>query len=167
MIDRTTATRPVDTTRPDPDAAGIAAWLPALQAGCAAAFADTPVILAYAFGSRVWGTPGPESDLDVGYYCRPGVAGDDTTRLPLAEELRLAGRLSDVMGCEVDLRCLGDAPLALRGRVLEEGHRVYVGDDVARVNLERDLLGRYHDYKAEIEAMRRLRFAALAARASR
>lgn len=68
-------------------------------------------------------------------------------RSSLREELLLAAELSDAVGTDVDLRDLADAPLELRGRVLEEGIRVYSGDDVARVALERDLLGRYHDYK--------------------
>ena len=55
------------------------------------------------------------------------------------------------------------APLALRGRVLEEGRRIYCSDEVARVNLECDLLSRYFDYKPELEALRRLRLAAMAA----
>ena len=134
----------------------------ALARACDLAFSGTPVFLAYVYGSRVWGQPRPDSDLDVGYYCRRDPAG---ARLPLSEELRLAGLLSDAVGLEVDLRCLGDAPLGLRGRVLEEGRRVYVSDEVARVNLERDLLGEYHDYKPELEALRELRFAALAKRA--
>lgn len=140
----------------------IRSQLPTLRAGCETAFADTPVFVAYVYGSRAWGRPRSESDLDIGYYCLPGSAA---TRLPLPEELRLAGLLSDAVGYEVDLRCLGDAPLDMRGRVLEEGHRVYASDEVARVNLERDLLGRYHDYKPKLAEWLRLRFASLAARA--
>lgn len=128
----------------------------------ARAFAETPIFLAYAYGSRVWGTSRPGSDVDVGYYLASPNAME---RLPLADELRLAGRLSDAMRLEVDLRCLAPAPLSLRGRVLEEGVRIFCSDEVARVNLERDLLGMYHDYKPRLEQMRRLRFESLAARA--
>jgi lipase chaperone LimK len=65
----------------------------------------------------------------------------------------LAARLSGELGLPVDLRNLGEAPLELRGRALEEGMRIYSGDEVARVNIERDLLGRYHDYKEEIRQL--------------
>ena len=68
------------------------------------------------------------------------------------------------MGLEVDLRNLAEAPLELRGRVLEDGVRVYSGDDVARVELERELLGRYHDYKDVFQRMHEVRLRALAAR---
>jgi predicted nucleotidyltransferase len=101
------------------------------------------ILAAYAYGSRVAGRALPDSDLDIGYYL-PRAARDS---LPLAEEMLLAVDLSRELGCEVDLRYLGDAPLELRGKVLEEGVRVYSGDDVERVGLERDTLSRYHDYK--------------------
>ena len=84
--------------------------------------------------------------------------------LPLREELRLASALSDAVGLEVDLRNLANASLELRGRVLEEGVRIYSGDDVARVELERDLLGRYHDYKDVFQRMHEVRLRALASR---
>ena len=84
--------------------------------------------------------------------------------LSLREELQLASALSDAVGLEVDLRNLADAPLELRGRVLEEGVRIYSGDDARRVELERDLLGRYHDYKEVFRRMHEERLRALAAR---
>lgn len=132
-----------------------------LTAASAATFAGTPIVLAYAYGSRVWGTPHAASDLDVGYYLAPGMA---PLCLAGETELRLADRLSQAMGVEVDLRCLASAPLGLRGRVLEEGRRIYASDEVARVTIERDLLGRYHDYKPKLEALRALRLEALAER---
>jgi predicted nucleotidyltransferase len=144
----------------------IAAQLPSrdvLRAACAAAFSGVPVFLVYAYGSRVGGCPRPDSDLDLGYYLR---REHPRRCLGLREELDLAGSLSDALGLEVDLRCLGGAPLEVRGRVLEQGLRVYCDDEVARVGLERDLLGDYHDYKNKLALWRQLRLAALAARRS-
>ena len=117
-------------------------------------FARLGVLAAYAYGSRVAGRPLPGSDLDVGYYTfgyrrREGLLA--------REEMRIASLLSDAIGAEVDLRNLADAPLELRGRVLEEGLRIFSGDDVERVDLERDLLGRYHDYKEEFRRMHEIR----------
>lgn len=133
----------------------------ALRAASQEVFAGTLVFLVYAFGSRVQGIARQDSDLDVGYYVHAGAR-----RPSLMAEMDMANRLSTVLGVEVDLRCLNDAPLEVRGYVLEQGVRVYCSDDVARVNLERDLLARYHDYKPEIEALRRLRLEAMAARRS-
>lgn len=118
------------------------------------------ILAAYAYGSRVSGRPLPDSDLDIGYY-RSGAAREP---LPLAEEMLLAADLSRELGCEVDLRYLGDAPLELRGKVLEEGVRVYSGDDVERVGLERDTLSRYHDYKDVFLRMHEIRLRETAAR---
>jgi predicted nucleotidyltransferase len=118
------------------------------------AFAGRDVIAAYAYGSRVSGRPRPDSDLDVGYYLR---GYRRSAALPLGEDLKLASALSAAVGLEVDLRNLAEAPLELRGRVLEEGVRVYSGDDVERVALERETLGRYHDYKDVFQAMHALR----------
>ena len=140
----------------------LARQLAALADAAVAAFAGTSVFVAYAYGSRVWGTARPASDLDVGYYTLPLA---DARGLPLPTELRLADLLAEAVGVEVDLRYLAAAPLGLRGRALVKGRRVYCCDEVARVNLERDLLSRYLDYKPKLEAMRELRFAALAERA--
>ncbi len=68
------------------------------------------------------------------------------------------------MGLEIDFRNLADAPLEVKGRVLEEGIRIYSGDEARRVELERDLLGRYHDYKETFERMHEMRLRAQAAR---
>ena len=124
-------------------------------------FRARSVLAAYVFGSRVSGTPRSDSDLDVGYYLEEYRRGDG---LPIAEEMRLASELSAAVGLNVDLRNLASAPLELRGRVLEEGVRIYSGDPVARVTLERELLGRYHDYKEIFEQMHAMRLRVVAER---
>src|SRR5438034_7711584 len=132
-----------------------------LQQAAERIFASYSVLAAYVFGSRVSGTPRPDSDLDIGYYLTGFHHGD---RLPIADEMRLAAKFSDAVGLPVDLHNLGDAPLELRGRVLEDGIRIYSGDPAARVGLERDLLARYHDYKDVFRRMHEVRLRALAER---
>jgi len=122
-----------------------------LKAAAAAIFTGHPILVAYAFGSRISGTPRPDSDLDVAYFSS---LPESLPGLPLEEELGLASALSQRLGLAVDLRCLDHAPLETRGRVLEEGVRVYSGDDVRRVSLERATLSYYHDYKAVFVRMR-------------
>ncbi len=136
----------------------LLAWL---RAAAERLFPARGVLAAYAYGSRVAGRPRPGSDLDVGYYLIGFRSGE---RLSLRAELSLAAELSDALGVDVDLRDLAEAPLELRGRVLEEGTRIYSGDDVGRVALERDLLGRYHDYKEVFRHLHELRLRQLAAR---
>ncbi len=130
-----------------------------LRDGAAKLFPARGILAAYVHGSRVVGTPRPDSDLDVGYYLREYRQG---SALSLRDEGHLAAELSRVAGSSVDLRNLGDAPLELRGRVLEEGARIFSGDDAARVALEVDILGRYHDYKEEFRQMHELRLRRIA-----
>lgn len=122
-------------------------------------FRDQPILAAYAFGSRLRGRPRPASDLDVGYYVTGYRRGE---ALSLRQEMLLASALSDTLGVDIDLRSLAEAPLELKGRVLEEGVRIYSGDDAARVGLERDLLARYHDYKDAFHRMHEIRLRELA-----
>ena len=130
-----------------------------LRGAAAGIFAGTDVTLAYAYGSRIRGRPRPDSDLDIGYYLTPPWY---ETPLSIAAEMKLAGRLSDAVGVEVDFRHLGQAPLDLKGRVLEEAERIYSCDEVVRVNFERDLIGRFHDYKYIFQRMHAMRLATLA-----
>jgi predicted nucleotidyltransferase len=125
-----------------------------LRAVAGALFAERPILAAYAFGSRVSGQPRAQSDLDVGYYPTGYLRGES---LPAKEEMILASRLSEALGVEVDLRNLAQAPLELRGRALEDGVRIFSGNDAERVGLERDLLGRYHDYKETFLRMHEIR----------
>lgn len=117
-------------------------------------FGACPILAAYVFGSRVSGQPRAGSDLDVGCYPSGYQRGESIT---LKEEMMLASQLSEALGLEVDLRDLARAPLELRGRALEEGVRIYSGNEVDRVGLERDLLARYHDYKETFRRMHEIR----------
>jgi len=135
--------------------------LASVRRTAAEVFPSLPVLAAYAFGSRVAGTARPGSDLDVGYYLD---GYRERARLSIEQEMRLASRLSRAVGVDVDLRNLGQAPLELRGRVLEEGLRIYSGNAVARVTLERELLGQYHDYKETFRRMHAIRLQAVADR---
>jgi predicted nucleotidyltransferase len=109
----------------------------------------------------VSGRPWPGSDVDVGYYLEGYRRGQLQS---LSEESRLASALVDALGIAVDLRNLAEAPLELRGRVLEDGVRIYSGDDPERVALERYVLAHYHDYKETFRAMHTTRLRQLARR---
>lgn len=80
-----------------------------------------PKLLAvYAFGSRVQGTAGAESDLDLAVL----VAG-------YAEPValwKLAGELADTAGCPVDLLDLRAASTVMQYQILTRGERWWVKD---------------------------------------
>jgi predicted nucleotidyltransferase len=136
-------------------------FIAALQSTVERDFAGHNVLAAYAFGSRVSGRPSIDSDLDVGYYRKGYRRG---ALLSIREEMLMTANLSRATGVEVDLRNLAEAPLELRGRVLEEGVRIYSGNDTERVELECYILARYHDYKDIFRQMHETRLRELAAR---
>lgn len=83
--------------------------------------ARVPNLLAiYAFGSRIHGTAGPDSDLDLAVL----VAG-------YAEPLvlfELAGDLADLAGCAVDLLDLRAASTVMQYQILNAGQRWWARD---------------------------------------
>lgn len=83
--------------------------------------ARLPNLLAvYAFGSRVQGTGGPQSDLDlavlVAGYADPLVLFD------------LAGELADLVGCPVDLVDLRAASTVMQYQIVTTGERWWAKD---------------------------------------
>lgn len=135
------------------------ALIEVLRTAAATHFPGSGVLAAYAYGSRVAGNPRPDSDLDVGYYPLPGGQGPS-----LQDEMILAARLTEALGVDVDLRNLAEAPLELRGTIMEEGIRVFSSNEELRVDLEAGLLSRYHDYKDVYRRMHEEHLASLAGR---
>ena len=83
-----------------------------------------PDLLAiYAFGSRIHGTAGPDSDLDLAVL----VAGYAD---PLAV-FDLAGTLADTAGCPVDLLDLRAASTIMQYQIITTGHRWWAKDGQA------------------------------------
>lgn len=85
---------------------------------------NLPDLLAiYAFGSRLTGEAGPESDLDLAVL----VAGKaDPVRLWL-----LAGQLVDVVGCPVDLLDLRVVSTVMQYRIITTGEKLWDKDHQA------------------------------------
>lgn len=74
----------------------------------------------YAFGSRIEGQAGPDSDLDLAVL----VAGyADPHQL-----WELAGELSDIVGCPVDLLDFRAASTVMQHRILSTGERWWAVD---------------------------------------
>lgn len=78
------------------------------------------LLAVYAFGSRVQGTAGPESDLDLAVL----VAGYAD---PLAL-WALAGDLADLAGCPVDLVDLRAASTVMQYQIITQGQRWWASD---------------------------------------
>lgn len=88
--------------------------------------AKVPNLLAiYAFGSRIQGTAGPGSDLDMAVLVA-GYAG------PLAL-FDLAGELTDIAGCVVDLLDLRAASTVMQYQIITSGQRWWALDGQAAI----------------------------------
>ena len=98
------------------------------------AFAGTPVVFAFLFGSHATGRARADSDVDVAAYLDEARA-DPSDALPLS--LELAGRLAGQSGLPgIEVVILNDAPLGLLGSILRERVVVYSADEAARVRFE-------------------------------
>ena len=114
-----------------------------------------PVDAAYVYGSVARGTVTPFSDVDVALLL--------TTPLPPYERLKLEltiqGEIEAASGLSpVDVRAINQAPLLVRGRIVQEGVLLYERDRVRRVAFEVATRKRYFDFAP---AARRLRDAFL------
>lgn len=78
------------------------------------------LLAVYAFGSRIQGTDGPDSDLDLAVL----VAGYADPQSLWA----LAGDLADLAGCPVDLLDLRAASTVMQYQVITQGQRWWARD---------------------------------------
>jgi len=107
------------------------------------AAAEPAVAAAYLYGSVVRGQATPLSDLDVAVLVAEAVAQAERGALQRRLMAALARRLP---GRRVDVRLFDELPIAIRGRVLQEGKRVFERDPVLRVREEVRTRMAYHDF---------------------
>lgn len=108
-------------------------------------FRNAGVQVAYLFGSRARGGETERSDADVAVLLDGGRG--------LLEQQRLADRLARALGvADVDLILLDEAPLELRGRVVQEGRVLYSADEARRVAFEVLTRSFYFDFLPTLEA---------------
>lgn len=106
------------------------------------------VVVAYLFGSRADGTAQPRSDHDVAVLFAAATP-------PLDATVRLAAALAAAMGTPVDVVDLDRAPLELRGRVAEQGRRLFSDDEARRVRFEVDARVRWIEFRPVMRAATR------------
>jgi hypothetical protein len=109
------------------------------------------VDVAYVYGSVARGTVLPFSDIDVALLL--------TTPLPPYEqlqlELALQAEIEDASGLSpVDVRVINQAPLLVRGRIVQQGILLYERDRTRRVAFEVATRKRYFDFTPVAERLR-------------
>jgi uncharacterized protein len=117
-------------------------------------FDDTPVLVAYLFGSHAIGRAGPASDRDIAVLLGPGLTPRERGRW----RLELIGRLIDAYRSDaIDLVVLNDAPPLLRFEVVRVRHVLYNRDDEARVAFEVRAMREWFDWAPRYRRMQQAR----------
>ena len=109
--------------------------------------ADTPVMLAYLYGSTAEGRTTPFSDIDVGLLLDASAFEKmqpyDCLMLETDLTQKLEGRLKVF---DLDVRVVNSAPLMLQGRMLKDGCLLYSADENYRVGYESLTYKEYLDF---------------------
>lgn len=114
-----------------------------------------PVLLAYLYGSTASGLALPFSDLDIALYLAEPLSPRERLNLELAVEMAL----EDALGLgNADVRAINDAPLSVRGAVVQEGILLYCRDEEQRVDFESLTLKLYLDFEPVARMFRELFF---------
>lgn len=117
-------------------------------------FADTPVVVAWLFGSRASGRVHARSDIDIAVLFAPEITPEERERW----RLELIGRLSAAYRSDaIDLAVLNDAPPLLRYEALRPRHVLYNRDDEARVAFEVRTMQEWFDWAPRYRRMLRAR----------
>ena len=106
-------------------------------------FAGFGVVAVYLYGSH--GTPQqtPLSDIDLAVITEP----DSDLAL-----LELIGEVGAVMGEDVSVTWLNEAPLPLRFKVLKTGRPLFVFAETGLADFTEQTLNFYHDFLPDYEA---------------
>lgn len=105
--------------------------------------AEYPVDVAYVFGSVARGMVTPFSDVDIALVLSEPLASYDRLML----ELKIEAAIEDASGLRgLDVRAIDEAPLLVRGEVVQEGIRLYERDHARRVAFEVETRKRYFDF---------------------
>lgn len=105
--------------------------------------AEYPVDVAYVYGSVARGAVTPFSDVDIAL-----VLSESPSPYPrLMLELEVQAALEDASGLKrVDVRAINEAPLLVRGRIVQQGVLLYERDRTQRVAFEVQTRKRFFDF---------------------
>jgi predicted nucleotidyltransferase len=120
------------------------AILARVQEALPAVLARYPVVVAYVYGSVARGTVLPTSDVDIALVLTESLPPYERLQL----ELTIEGEVEEAAGIyPIDVRVINDAPLLVKGRILQEGIRVYEGDRQKRIAFEVLTRHQYWDFE--------------------
>jgi predicted nucleotidyltransferase len=102
-----------------------------------------PVDAAYAFGSVARGTMTPFSDVDIALLLANPLPSYERLKLELAIQGDIEAACSF---SPVDVRAINQAPLTVRGRIIQQGILLYERDRARRIAFEVATRKRYFDF---------------------
>ena len=124
-----------------------------LDASLSSILDGQPVLLAYLYGSVAVGQTTPFSDVDIALVLSEPLSPRERLDLELGVEIAL----EDMLGLpNADVRVINDAPLQVRGTVVQEGILLYCRDEEQRVDFESYTLKLYLDFEPVAEMFRKL-----------
>lgn len=120
---------------------------------------DTPVMLAYLYGSIATGNALPTSDVDIALVlCHTETGSSLLPAERLQLELTVEGALEQFGIRKPDVRLIDNLPILFRGQVALQGVRLFSRDEVARVEFETRTWKEYLDFEPVIQMMRQAFF---------
>ena len=134
--------------------------LPCLLSKMPGIVAETPVMLAYLFGSVAEGHALFDSDVDIALILEPDC------RLSRYERMQLEFSVAEKVEryCQVreaDVRCVDRAPLTVQGSIITRGVLLFSRDEEFRVEYEVYTRKRYFDFLPVAKKMQRAFFKSL------
>lgn len=114
-----------------------------LREALPAVLSKHPVEAAYVFGSVARGVATPLSDVDIALLLTNSLPAYERLNL----ELAIQGAVENLAGLDtVDVRSLNDAPLLVKGRIVQQGVLIFERDRASRVAFEVATRKRYFDF---------------------
>lgn len=111
---------------------------------------DTPVLVAYLFGSRAQGEPHPHSDIDIAILFSEGLPPLEQQRWRLS----LIARLSKALHTDnVDVVVLNRAPPMLRYEAIRPRRILFCRNEEARVAFEVRTMQEWFDWQPRFDRL--------------
>ncbi|MDY7075770.1 MAG: nucleotidyltransferase domain-containing protein [Chloroflexota bacterium] len=105
-----------------------------------------PVEAAYVYGSAARGTMTSFSDVDIALVLHESFSSYNRLMLELDIQGVIEAAIGKMKPTSVDVRAINDAPLTVRGRIVQEGVLLYERDRSRRVAFEVETRKRYFDF---------------------
>jgi hypothetical protein len=113
---------------------------------------DEDILFAYLYGSLVFNSIHPESDIDVTVYLKPS----DIKEYIKKEEELLATLITKLHNDKIDLRILNTSPFLLQYNIIKEGIPILIRDEAERVDFETRVMNRFFELKPYLNEYERM-----------